>query len=220
MYIRNKNNTLIQVTCIYCNKKARIEPFKDDMSEEIFTCDVCKQQMKYKDLEVDYMVRSKHTLIEQPTSVSEDLVYTGKTLTKSLDSNYQTIARTISSSNMTILDSRLDNTVFLLPAILVDKTTGKSYTLKEGKQIVGRMAPERTPDIGIETSDFYMSRQHVMIEVVRQSDGTYVHYLANYKNLNETLLDNRQLEKGAIWKIAKKQELQMGDTILIIEEKL
>jgi len=68
---------------------------------------------------------------------------------------------------------------------------GKLYGLSLGRNIVGRYASTSPATIQIQTDDLYMSRQHCIIDVQSNSDGTLTTTLRNYKNKNRTIIDGQ-----------------------------
>ncbi len=73
---------------------------------------------------------------------------------------------------------------------------GTCYQLSLGKNIVGRKAATSTATVQLATDDRYMSRQHVVINVVRMHDGNIKSIISNYQNKNSTLINGEVISAG------------------------
>jgi hypothetical protein len=89
---------------------------------------------------------------------------------------------------------------------------GKSYTLKEGRNIVGRHGQTSQATVQIETADRYMSRQHCSITVTTLPDGTKKAVLSNYQNKNLTSVDGQPIETGDAIRLTDGNSITMGHT--------
>ena len=102
------------------------------------------------------------------------------------------------------------------PGCLLDMTTRREYPLKEGRNLVGRK-PVSSPakaDIPIVTSDQGMSREHLLVDVMRGRDGHYHVYVSNAKNKNATEVNGEVLEDG------DKVGIKHGDIIKLCDTPL
>ena len=89
---------------------------------------------------------------------------------------------------------------------------GMTYTLKEGRNIVGRRASTSPANIQLATDDLSMSRQHIIINVTTMSDGTKKAVLSNYQNKNVTSIDGFQIDSGDAIRLADGNTITMGRT--------
>ncbi len=88
------------------------------------------------------------------------------------------------------------------------------YTLKIGKNIIGRKANSSTANVQIETTDKTMSRSHSLIEVVKLSKGGYKHYFSNANNKNATLVNNENVESDDKLILNGGEIIKMGNVVL------
>lgn len=86
---------------------------------------------------------------------------------------------------------------FILGELKV-KGTGETYTLRPGRNVIGRRASKSSADFGIDTGENHrMSREHLVIEVKKVPGKGYVHYASLFKDkVNETLVGREPLLFG------------------------
>ena len=89
---------------------------------------------------------------------------------------------------------------------------GKDYSLQEGQNIVGRKASSSQATVHIETTDRYMSRQHISITVSTLPDGTKKAVLSNYQNKNQTIVDGQEIMAGDKIRLINGDKITMGHT--------
>lgn len=89
---------------------------------------------------------------------------------------------------------------------------GKDYSLQEGQNIVGRKASSSQATVQIETTDRYMSRQHISITVSTLPDGTKKAVLSNYQNKNQTIVDGQEIMTGDKIRLTDGDKITMGHT--------
>ena len=113
-------------------------------------------------------------------------------------------------------ETRISLTVHGAIGNLVDETTKKEYSLKEGRNLIGRKPLKETPkaDVPIETDDKGFSRAHFYIEVMKGRDGRWHYYASNASNKNETTINGIKLEDG------DRIGLKHDDRIVSSETKL
>ena len=103
---------------------------------------------------------------------------------------------TIASVSRTVLSSG----VIDKPGFLRDMTTGKSYILAEGVNLIGRMTYQAPPKatVPIVTADAGFSRAHLNIRVVKGPDGSIrsVQSLRHSLRLRSTLSVVRGLRRS------------------------
>lgn len=102
---------------------------------------------------------------------------------------------------------------------LLDMTTGKSYSLHEGINLIGRMTYKSPPkaDVPIVTEDMGLSRAHLYIQVLKGCDGHYHHYAYNASNANPTFLNDVLLEEGDKVGLKSGDKIQSSETVLRFE---
>lgn len=93
--------------------------------------------------------------------------------------------------------------------------TGEVQWLKPGRNVIGRRASTGTADIKIST-DMYMSRRHVQIDVVRNISG-YEHRLVEINSKNIVKLNGKPIHRGDILKLKFGDILTLGTTDIILE---
>ena len=95
------------------------------------------------------------------------------------------------------------------------KSTNEIQFLKAGKNIIGRRAKTGTADIKIST-DMYMSRQHVLIDVVKKYFG-YEHHLVEINSKNIVKLNGRPIKRGDVLVLKFGDTMTLGMTDIILE---
>lgn len=101
--------------------------------------------------------------------------------------------------------------------ILTDVYTGKRYSLKEGRNIIGRITYKTPPlaTIPIITDNRKMSRSHLIIDVIQGADGRYHSYASNSSNKNATTINGKVLEDGDKVSLRNQDVLSLAETKLI-----
>ena len=89
---------------------------------------------------------------------------------------------------------------------------GKEYALSFGNNVVGRWSPTKPADIQLVVNDEYLSRRHVLINVYRQPDGKLRLTVKNYKNTNETLVNDTPLNYDTLV-VGDGDIIKMADTM-------
>ncbi|MBD5270470.1 MAG: FHA domain-containing protein [Bacteroides sp.] len=95
------------------------------------------------------------------------------------------------------------------------KSTNEIQFLKPGRNIIGRRAQTGTADIKIST-DMYMSRQHVLIDVVKKGTG-YEHHLVEINSKNIVKLNGSPIHRGDILILNFGDTMTLGTTDIILE---
>lgn len=96
--------------------------------------------------------------------------------------------------------------------------TNEIQFLREGQNIIGRRAQTGTADIKIST-DMYMSRQHVRIDVVRKAIG-YEHHLVEINSTNIVKLNGRPINRGDVLILKFGDTMTLGTTDIVLESKI
>lgn len=94
-------------------------------------------------------------------------------------------------------------------------SSGESFKLREGSNVIGRRARTSTADLHI-ASDPYMSRIHVRIDVVKKGYG-YEHHLVEINSKNIVKLNGRAIGRGDILLLKRGDRLILGTTEVIFE---
>jgi len=97
-------------------------------------------------------------------------------------------------------------------------TPEQVFPLHEGITIIGRRSNESKATIGIQTNDKSMSREHVRIEVKKDSKGSYKHYLSDNNSKNHTLYNSSYLDDGEVVVLNNNDEIIIGHTVLRFNE--
>ena len=95
------------------------------------------------------------------------------------------------------------------------KSTGEIQFLKEGENVIGRRAQTGTADIKIST-DMYMSRRHVRIDVVRKVAG-FEHRLVEINSKNIVKLNGKPINRGDILVLKFGDTMTLGTTDIVLE---
>ena len=72
--------------------------------------------------------------------------------------------------------------------------------------------------VTIITADRTMSREHICIEVKKDSKGGYKHFLTDNNSKNHTLYNNSYLENGEVVVLNDNDEIIIGRTVLRFNE--
>jgi pSer/pThr/pTyr-binding forkhead associated (FHA) protein len=103
----------------------------------------------------------------------------------------------------------------VLPGI---DTPQQEFQLNEGIMIVGRKAKVSTANICIQTGDKTMSRNHIRIEVKKNSKGGYFRSLSDNNSKNNTLYNGKCIENGDVVVLKDNDEIVMGRTTIRFNE--
>lgn len=123
----------------------------------------------------------------------------------------------ISDSETILIHSIKTNTGNL--TVLSDSDTEEQvFSLYEGTALIGRMSNASNATIRIVTADRSMSREHIQIEVKKESKGGYKHYLSDNNSKNHTLYNSSYLEEGEVVVLNDNDEIIIGRTVLRFNE--
>lgn len=95
------------------------------------------------------------------------------------------------------------------------KSTNEIQWLKPGSNVIGRRAQTGTADIKIST-DMYMSRRHLQIDVVKKGTG-YEHHLVEINSKNIVKLNGKPINRGDVLILKFGDQLTLGTTDIIFE---
>lgn len=105
-----------------------------------------------------------------------------------------------------------------LPAIgYLQVATGEKYSLKVGSNIVGRQHPTSQATLQILTNDGYMSRQHMKIDVIPNSNGRMEYQINDNNSKNQTSINGQILAQGDIVFLKPGDKITIGHTDLIFK---
>ena len=122
------------------------------------------------------------------------------------------------SDQDTILVHPVSTTTGRLTVIADPLTLEQTFPLYEGIAIVGRKSNASNATIGIVTADKSMSREHIRIEVKKDSKGGYKHFLSDNNSKNHTLYNSNYLENGEVVVLNNNDEIIIGHTVLRFNE--
>jgi len=91
---------------------------------------------------------------------------------------------------------------------------GSTYPLQLGHNLVGRLSGIYKSDIGINTGDVFMSRQHFIIEVVLNKRGCCEYIVSDNKSKNGTSIIFAANNTKKVLKSNDKVYLKNGDIIV------
>lgn len=117
-----------------------------------------------------------------------------------------------------------DNTFIFEPAevgwiIVHDEfTDAQTISLRIGTQTVGRYSPYKKCDVQLHTQDRYMSRLHLVIEVVKGKDGRYKYWVSEHPDCtNPTFIDTYPLKRGTTLELVDGVIMQLGKTKVVLK---
>ncbi len=112
----------------------------------------------------------------------------------------------------------MENTVGWL-IVHTEEQEHQTFTLKIGKNIIGRSTPNHSPDIAI--NDVYVSRRHAAI-IIRQNNNLYEYFIADNPEVNDGKESkNGTYVNGSVERLKQQpQRIIDGDTIQIGITKL
>lgn len=95
----------------------------------------------------------------------------------------------------------------------------EAYSLHLGRNLVGRKSKSSNADVQIPTDDLQMSREHVIINVMKISDGRIKALVRNYKEHVATSINGMPLNADDEVVLTNGIDLKLGNTsITYIEE--
>ncbi len=97
-------------------------------------------------------------------------------------------------------------------------TPEQLFTFQEGVYTIGRKSNSSKATISILTEDKSMSREHIRIEVKKDTKGRYKHYLSDNNSKNHTLYNSNYLENGEVVVLNDGDEIVIGHTTLRFNE--
>lgn len=96
---------------------------------------------------------------------------------------------------------------------------GQSYLLSFGENVIGRKASTSQATVQIATDDRYMSRQHLVIQVIKVSSDRVRVVVSNYHNKNASYVNGQLLNEGDQLVLSDGSTIKMGNTIVTYHQK-
>lgn len=98
-------------------------------------------------------------------------------------------------------------------------STGETFQLKTGRNVIGRKTLSSTADFKINTGDdLIMSREHLVIDVKKVAGKGVVHYASLFKErVNETRIGNDRLFYGDTVVLRHGEKIQLPGLLLKFE---
>lgn len=94
-------------------------------------------------------------------------------------------------------------------------SSGRCFQLKEGTNVLGRVAKTGTADLKIST-DPYMSRRHLQVDVVKTAKGLE-HRLVEIDSKNIIILNGRPIRRGDVLKLKFGDRMVLGQTEVVFD---
>lgn len=166
-------NEIIQIKCPFCGAVLSVKNIPD-IDKKNVTCPICKQTNRF----VNY--KSVNPNADRNT--------------RNVDNDVNSHRRFVNSANDATQYGPMNFTIGRLKL----KGTDISYQLKPGKNEIGRMSKNSTVDFQIDTGESRrMSRNHLVIEVVKENYKGYIHYISLSKeNVNPTTINGNPMCYG------------------------
>lgn len=101
---------------------------------------------------------------------------------------------------------------------------GRKMPLHEGKNSIGRKDSKNTADIGVETTDKSMSRQHCQIEVIRLKSGKVKPVISELREQEKmekmpTMINGEPLKVGDRIVLDDGDSIKLGETVVRFRQK-
>lgn len=124
----------------------------------------------------------------------------------------------VDSESDTVLIQPVSSSTGRLTVLADINTPEQTFPLYEGFVVVGRKSSVTGVAIGIVTADKSMSREHIRIEVKKDTKGGYKHCLSDNNSKNHTLYNSNYLENGEVVVLKDNDEIIIGHTVLRFNE--
>ena len=96
---------------------------------------------------------------------------------------------------------------------------GQKYPLGFGNNVIGRKATTSQATVQIVTDDRYMSRQHLVIQVIKASTDKVRVVVSNYHNKNASYVNGQLLNEGDQLILSEGSIIKMGNTTVVYHQK-
>lgn len=97
-------------------------------------------------------------------------------------------------------------------------TQTQTLPLQLGRQTIGRASISKPCEVMIQSQDRYMSRLHLVIEVIKTKEGAYKYWLSEHPDCtNPTFVNTYPLKRGTTLEILDGATLQLGKTKVVLK---
>jgi len=93
------------------------------------------------------------------------------------------------------------------------------FPLKRGENTIGRKSPKSVSSIQLPTNDSYMSKNHLIIDVIMKSDSSFEHRVSDNGSVNGTFVNGQRIENGDIIILNPNDVVRMGHTEIILKNE-
>ncbi|KQS33822.1 hypothetical protein ASG33_07175 [Dyadobacter sp. Leaf189] len=101
-----------------------------------------------------------------------------------------------------------------------ENTPSQTFSLKPGKNVIGRYSPDKPCEIMIKTNDAFMSRNHSLIDITKQPDGSLVFVISDVGSTNGTFINAvRKLSRYDKLILKDGDTIQMGKTKIVLKTR-
>lgn len=182
---------VVKIKCPVCGSVLQIKN-QPDLDKKSVTCPTCKQKSRIADC------------MRMASTNNSD------------DATQYNAGRDMGSEDTTL------GTAPVVPlGKLVNSQNGCVHQLRLGKNTIGRSVSSPLPTVTIPVDEIQthntMSREHAIIEVTRLSNGSYRHFLYNWKNKNGTFVNEMRLTEGERLVLNDGQTIRLGEVVLRFE---
>lgn len=98
-----------------------------------------------------------------------------------------------------------------------ENTRQQTFTLKVGRQVIGRKSDSKPCEIMVETKDMYMSRNHFIVEVNKFTNGMYGYSISDCNATNYTYVNLKKLREGDELYLKDGDTIQAGETKIVFK---
>lgn len=98
-----------------------------------------------------------------------------------------------------------------------ENTKQQTFSLKKGKQLIGRKSTSKPCEIMIETEDIFMSRNHFYVDVIRGKNGDFSYVLSDCNALNHTFINLKKLASNDEMYLKDGDTIQAGETKIVFK---
>lgn len=164
---------LIKIKCPYCGAVLTVKNQMGIESKKV-TCPICKQKSPFNDFK---------RILDNDSDETTQYPGSNDNTSYGYSSDPGTDVR---------------NSLNLILGKLKVLSTGLSYQLKPGKNIIGRKSPQSMADFQIPMGESRrLSREHLVVEIKKVQGKGFVHYASLYKQkVNKTFIGAEPLEYG------------------------
>lgn len=187
------------VKCPYCTKEATVPAATLRVGNPTLTCTGCNGKFKAKE--------------EKKTEKKDD-----KTVHQNTSEKVKGETQFVGGSSQKSKEYFSADPGWLI--IHDENTTQQTFTLKEGKQVVGRKSESKPCDIMVKTEDLYMSRNHFNIEVNKFVNGMYGYSISDCNATNHTFVNLKQLRGGDELYLKDGDTIQAGETKIVFKSNV